>query len=385
MFEDPGQSVAYRTLCGVLAACGRARRLPASRLAGRARRRPFVTGALGYLILNAPDVRSALDTLIQHMDVHDRGAAPRLELSSHVVMLRYDILLSNVDGSAPVSDAALAIGRNIMLSLCGPTWKPLEVHLRHAAPDDVSPYRRFFQAPVVFNAERTALVFGSPWLSAPVPGADSALRRHFQGVSSTPCPPGRSAASRAGFARRFSASSRRTAAPWTHWPGGFHAPARGLPRRLRQAGTSFARSRPRRATPGARTVAWHHQRYGHHRQLGGLHQCQRLRARVCRPRGPAASRMAQDRRGPVSRSRGRRIGREPLSVEALRFSQAVSARPVELSAPQGAPGPGLASDDCPVRARARAAAAAAAPGIPAPASSARRWTMRSPAARHWPS
>jgi AraC-like DNA-binding protein len=118
---------------------------------------------------------------ISHMDVHDRGAAPTLELRAQVAMLRYDIFHADAEGSIPVSDGAMAIGRNIMLSLCGPAWKPMEVHFRHAPPEDVTPYRQLFQAPVVFNAERTALVFRTQWLSAPVPGADGQLRRHFQG------------------------------------------------------------------------------------------------------------------------------------------------------------------------------------------------------------
>jgi hypothetical protein len=140
VFEDPEASVSYETMCGVLAACSRASGCPHIGLLVGQRGGIASLGVLGYLMLNAPDVRSALDTLIQHMDVHDRGAAPTLELRSHVVMLRYDILLPRRRGGLgiPVSDAAMAIGRNIMLSLCGPTWKPLEVHLRHAAPDDVS-------------------------------------------------------------------------------------------------------------------------------------------------------------------------------------------------------------------------------------------------------
>ena len=143
-----------------------------------------------------------------------------------------------MDGSAPVSDAALAIGRNIMLSLCGPTWKPLEVHLRHAAPDDVSPYRRFFQAPVVFNAERTALVFGSPWLSAPVPGADSALRRHFQDfVDALSTQVERSFEDQVYPAiQRLLAENRCTLDELARR---FSMHPRGLARRLQQAGTSF--------------------------------------------------------------------------------------------------------------------------------------------------
>jgi hypothetical protein len=181
VFEDPDESIAYRTLCALLAACVRASGCPhLGLLVGRGGG-VSTLGALGYLIQNTPDVRTALDTLISHMDVHDRGAAPTLELRAHVAMLRYDIFHADAEGSIPVSDAAMAISRNIMLSLCGPAWKPMEVHFRHAPPEDVTPYRQLFQAPVVFNAERTALVFRTQWLSTAVPGADGQLRRHFQG------------------------------------------------------------------------------------------------------------------------------------------------------------------------------------------------------------
>ena len=181
IFEDPDESIAYRSLCALLAACVRASVCPhLGLLVGRAGGLSSL-GPLGYLVQNAPDVRTAIDTLITHMDVHDRGAAPTLELRAHVAMLRYDIFHADAEGSIPVSDAAMAISRNIMLSLCGPAWKPMEVHFRHAPPEDVTPYRQLFQAPVVFNAERTALVFRTQWLSTAVPGADGQLRRHFQG------------------------------------------------------------------------------------------------------------------------------------------------------------------------------------------------------------
>ncbi|MBK9197494.1 AraC family transcriptional regulator [Candidatus Skiveiella danica] len=180
VFEDPEESIAYRTLCALMATCARASACPHLGLLVGRHGGLKTLGALGYLVQNAPDVRTAIDTLIVNMDVHDRGAAPTLELRASVAMLRYDIFHADAEGSIPVSDAAMAIGRNIMLSLCGPAWKPLEVHFRHAPPDNVTPYRQFFQAPVVFNAKRTALVFGTHWLQAAVPGADDQLRRHFE-------------------------------------------------------------------------------------------------------------------------------------------------------------------------------------------------------------
>ena len=238
IFEDPDESIAYRSLCALLAACVRASVGPhLGLLVGRAGGLSSL-GPLGYLVQNAPDVRTAIDTLITHMDVHDRGAAPTLELRAHVAMLRYDIFHADAEGSIPVSDAAMAIGRNIMLSLCGPTWKPMEVHFRHAPPDNVSPYRHFFQAPVVFNADRTALVFRADWLSAAVPGADSQLRRHFQDYVEA-----MSTRLERGFQDKVYASIQRLVVEnrcsLEELAGKLALHPRTLNRRLQEAGTSF--------------------------------------------------------------------------------------------------------------------------------------------------
>ena len=238
VFEDPDESIAYQTVCNLMAACCRAGACPHFGLLVGQHGGITTLGALGYLVQNAPDVRTAIDTLISHMDVHDRGAAPTLELSAHVAMLRYDIFHPTAEGSIPVSDAAMAIGRNIMLSLCGPAWKPMEVHFRHAPPDNVSPYRHFFQAPVVFNADRTALVFRADWLSAAVPGADSQLRRHFQDYVEA-----MSTRLERGFQDKVYASIQRLVVEnrcsLEELAGKLALHPRTLNRRLQEAGTSF--------------------------------------------------------------------------------------------------------------------------------------------------
>jgi hypothetical protein len=59
VFEDPDESIAYRTLCTLLAACVRASGCPhLGLLVGRGGG-VSTLGALGYLIQNTPDVRTA--------------------------------------------------------------------------------------------------------------------------------------------------------------------------------------------------------------------------------------------------------------------------------------------------------------------------------------
>jgi AraC-like DNA-binding protein len=136
-------------------------------------------GAPGFLIRNAPDVATALHEAIVNLDVHDRAAIPFLEIDDETAVLGYAIHQPNIEGANQIGDVALAIIWNIMRGLCGTEWLPLEVRFRRDKPEDVGIYRKFFQAPLRFNATQNALTFPTVWLTRPVHLADPMLRQHF--------------------------------------------------------------------------------------------------------------------------------------------------------------------------------------------------------------
>ena len=72
---------------------------------------------------------------------------------------------------------AIAIGINILRSLCGTQCRPDEVRFAFSRPRRVSPYQRFLGLLPRFNATRTGIVFQSRLLSAPVASADVLLHR----------------------------------------------------------------------------------------------------------------------------------------------------------------------------------------------------------------
>ena len=74
----------------------------------------------------------------------------------------------------------MAILFNIMRTLCGPDWLPREVRFAHRKPTAVTPYRRFFRAPLVFEAEQDVVVMSSHWLTRRLPEADRGLQRLLQ-------------------------------------------------------------------------------------------------------------------------------------------------------------------------------------------------------------
>jgi AraC-like DNA-binding protein len=146
-------------------------------LAGRHFELPML-GPLGYLMRHAPQVRTALRTLMLQLHLHDRGAAVTLgEVDRRRCALTYAVLTPGTPEIGVIYDLAMMIAFRIMKLLCGPRWSPLEVRLAHATPSDAAPYRTLFEAPVRFNATLSAVVFESRWLDTAVPTSDPGLYR----------------------------------------------------------------------------------------------------------------------------------------------------------------------------------------------------------------
>jgi AraC-like DNA-binding protein len=175
-FEDPDNVVPFSALC-------RALRLAAERtgmhdVGLRAGMRADLTalGVLGYFVANSDTVGSGLQALREYLHVHDQGAAPSLLEEDGIAMLGYEVLDPGIDGAEQMSFGALAIAANLMRTLCGAGFKLRAVTFSCRGPADISSFRKFFNAPVRFNADRSALAFDADWLRRPIEGADAYIR-----------------------------------------------------------------------------------------------------------------------------------------------------------------------------------------------------------------
>jgi AraC-like DNA-binding protein len=137
-------------------------------------------GLVGLLAKNSADVATALQSLVGYFFVHTRGAVTRLEVDDDLAMLTFNVYQPNVEAVDQTGDGAVAMMLNIMRSLCGPEWRPVEARFAHSKPEDVRPFRRFFTAPLRFDAEQSALVFSAEWLEFRMPRPDAELQRLLQ-------------------------------------------------------------------------------------------------------------------------------------------------------------------------------------------------------------
>lgn len=179
LFSDAENMIAFPILGRLLQACVARTGCHHFGLLLGQRMGPECLGLIGQLLPHAPDVGTALRSLVLNLHLHDRGAAPLLSLEGEWAVLSY-LIYRQGEGIDQVNDASMAICLNIMRSLCGPSWLPSEVWFAHRQPEDIAPFRRCFQAPLRFNRAQTALVFPVKWLNQALPGADPAQRQEIE-------------------------------------------------------------------------------------------------------------------------------------------------------------------------------------------------------------
>jgi len=137
-------------------------------------------GLVGLLVKYSPDVGTALRSLVRYMHLHVRGATTSLEMGVRTATLGYAIYEPQGEATDQIGAGAVAMLFNILRTLCGPDWKPVEIEFAHRKPETVGPFRRFFRAPLIFDAEQYAVVFAADWLNRSMPGADAELHRLLQ-------------------------------------------------------------------------------------------------------------------------------------------------------------------------------------------------------------
>jgi len=179
-FADPDVEIPFVPASRLLADCVEATGCSHLGLLLGERADPSLLGVLGFMLRAASDVGAALRTLMRHLDLQDRGAVPILVTKGRETSLGYSVYLSGVEATDQIYDLSTAVICQIMRSLCGPEWKPAEVLLPRRQPRVIEPYRRFFRAPLVFDADHSAVVFATRWLDHTIASADPFLYRHLE-------------------------------------------------------------------------------------------------------------------------------------------------------------------------------------------------------------
>lgn len=178
-FEDPDNRISFLKGSKLLSLCVKTTGCQSFGFLLGQHAIPSHLGIAGFLLSSAPNVGAALNSLVKYLELHDQGGVVTLTTNDRTALLGYSIIQPKVPAAEQIYDLSLVTACKIMRALCGEKWTPNEVLLARKKPDNLKPYKLFFQAPIRFNSKENALVFKKDLLNHCIPSADPLLQSHL--------------------------------------------------------------------------------------------------------------------------------------------------------------------------------------------------------------
>lgn len=134
-------------------------------------------GLLGYALLSATDVGSALRTLMRYGAIFQDCDDGELLTERDYAHLFYRINSSSLPPSRHDNDMSTAFTVFFLRKVVDPYWAPIAVQLQHPTPaaDLREEYERTFRCPVKFGCATNQMTMPSSMLSAPIRSSDKRL------------------------------------------------------------------------------------------------------------------------------------------------------------------------------------------------------------------
>ncbi len=130
---------------------------------------PAASQALGFAQLASPNLRRAIQLLIQYHSVLDTNFRPVFLEGPKEGVLRMGTSSLTGDTLPELTDAIMAATVTMTRLMKGPGFTPEWVSFKKRAPADRRPYEDFFKCPVTFSGERNAVAFLNAFLDEPLP------------------------------------------------------------------------------------------------------------------------------------------------------------------------------------------------------------------------
>lgn len=137
--------------------------------------RPGALNVVEYAMLSSRNLCEGYLRLVRYQRIVAEGADLNLVPGGDRYELTLAIHGDRLPPARQSAEASLAGSLAFCRRLTGRPVTPLAVHFQGPPPENPTPYREFFNAPLHFNAPQYALVFSRTDMEAPLPTANAAL------------------------------------------------------------------------------------------------------------------------------------------------------------------------------------------------------------------
>lgn len=138
-------------------------------------------GPLSHLTGHCHSVRDALAYGLRYMHLVNGALTTVIEEDGTEAAVRRMSIVSGRHGCDQFMESVLMSTVRMMRAILGEPWTPLRVEFAHRAPGDIRAHARLFRAPLMFNAERYAVVLSREDMNRPAPAGDPGSRATVEG------------------------------------------------------------------------------------------------------------------------------------------------------------------------------------------------------------
>ncbi|GEN98438.1 AraC family transcriptional regulator [Novosphingobium sediminis] len=132
-------------------------------------------GALGFLFLSAPSLRTAFTSFSANLATIQDAVRNRFSASEGLATYEYLITDQTLQSRRQDAEFSIAIMHNMCRNYVGGEFELVEVRFEHSCQSEERVYREFFRCPVFFDQETNSITFEARFLDCTSPVIDPEL------------------------------------------------------------------------------------------------------------------------------------------------------------------------------------------------------------------
>jgi AraC-like DNA-binding protein len=126
-------------------------------------------GIVFQLAINCKTVRESLVLAVRYSNLANEAYKAGLKEGEDFAEWSRQYINSEYIGCIPLMEFESCQRLRILKSVIGEEFRPVRIEFQHSPPDYVHKYHQVFQAPLLFNQERSTIVFRKEYLDMPNP------------------------------------------------------------------------------------------------------------------------------------------------------------------------------------------------------------------------
>ena len=132
-------------------------------------------GPLSLLWDHCPTVEDSVRISARFLHLESQALGSRMSEEGDEVVLQQFIAIPARFGGSQYLEATLTLQMRVLQLILGEDWHPLRMEFDHPAPPNAAFHRNVFRCPVVFGADRSALVLARADMRRPSPNGNAHL------------------------------------------------------------------------------------------------------------------------------------------------------------------------------------------------------------------